>query len=433
MALPHEKIRELREKQQRAVAQAREHLDKITDETPEADRRSAETAHDAALAEYDRIGGQIKREEDQSAREAELIEAETRSREQRRPGQPDAEVDGARGGGKTKDELRATAFRSMLRYGMERLDPEHRAALGTQATLSDAESAALRAQGVVDSTAGGYLVPQGFMDELVVSLKAYGPMLDPGVTREIATTTGNLIPWPSMDDTANKGRRLTENTQVNTATLAFGVHQLFAFKYTTDVVLVSSELLQDSAIDPEQIVREAMAIRLGRVVNDDLTLGTGASMPTGIEYAAAAGYTAASATAISFDDMIELEHALDPLYRKMPGVRWMFHDTTLKALRKLKDGDGQYIWQPASVVAKAPATISGFGYEVNQSMPQIATGQRSVVFGDFQRYIVRRVKEFNVRRLNERYADFDQVGFIGFGRYDGALVDGKAMQALAHP
>ncbi len=113
-----------------------------------------------------------------------------------------------------------------------------------------------------------------------------------------------------MDDTGNQGRRLSENTVVNPTQLAFGVHQLFAFKYTTDVVLVANELLQDSAIDPEQIVRDAMAIRLGRVVNQDLTVGTGASMPTGIAYAASVGYTAASATAIAFDDMIETERSI---------------------------------------------------------------------------------------------------------------------------
>ncbi len=117
----------------------------------------------------------------------------------------------------------------------------------------------------------------------------------------------------------------------------------------------------------------------------------------------------------------------------MPGVRWQMHDTTLKALRKLKDGDGQYIWQPASVIAKAPASILGYDYEINQAMAQIATTNKSVLFGDHQRYVVRRVREFLVRRLNERYADFDQTAFIGFGRYDGALVDQKSIVALAHP
>lgn len=418
-------IKDMRIKQQTLVVQARSALEKITDDTTPADRTAAEGEHDAAMAEFDKLDASIAREE-------RLIDAEARAnpRDPRRPIGEDREVapDAA-----TAVEARSAAYRSYLRYGLEGLTPGERKLIGPQRSLATEGGGETRDQGVTDATAGGYLVPEGFSNELSVSMRAYGPMLDPGVTRELVTTTGNMIPWPSMDDTQNKGRRLGEGKQVNTATLAFGVHNLMAFKYTTDVVLVSSELLQDSAVDPETIVRDAMAIRLGRAVNDDLTLGTGASMPNGIEVAAAAGHVAAGAAVITFDDLIELEHALDPAYRKMPGVNWMFHDSTLKALRKLKDGDGQYIWQPASVVAKAPATISGYNYQVNQSMPAIGSGNRSVVFGDMNRYVVRRVKDFLVRRLNERYADFDQVGFIGFGRYDGALIDAAAVAALVHP
>lgn len=421
MGLPSEKMREIREKMLKASTEAREHLNAITDATPEADRLVSERAHDAAMAEFDRLDATFKREE-------RLNEAEARANpaDPRRPNGEDRSIED-----KPVDaELaRRDAYKAYLRYGLENLNPEERKLVGPQRRLDTAEG---RAQGVVDSTAGGYLVPQGFMDELIVATKAYGPMLDPGVTREIATNSGNLIPWPGMDDTANQGRRLTENTVVNTTQVSFNVHQLFAYKYTTDVVLVASELLQDSGVDPEQIIRDAMAVRLGRVVNSDLTLGTGASMPTGIEFAATEGYQAASQTAIGFDDLIELEHSLDPSYRVLPGVKMMFHDLTLKSLRKLKDGEGQYIWQPASVIAKAPATILGHDYVINQAMPQIGAGNKSVVFGDFQRYVVRRVKEFLVRRLNERYADLDQVGFIGFGRYDGALIDQKAMVALEH-
>lgn len=418
-------IRDMREKQQNKVKEARAALDKITDTSTADEIGAANREHDAFMAEYDTLGGRIDREE-------RLIEAEERmnQRDERRPLGDNREGDGDK---KTPKEKRAEAYTNYLRYGSENLTPEERKLIGSVRRLDPEAAEGRAAQGVGDSVAGGFLVPEGFMDELVVSTKAYGPMLDPGITREVATSAGNMIPWPSMNDTANQGRRLGENTQVNPVTLGFGAHNLYAFKYTSDVVLVSSELLQDSAIDPEQIIRDAMAERIGRVVNSDLTVGTGASMPTGIIFASKTPYTAGSATTISFDDMIELEHGLDPSYRKSPRTGWQFHDTTLKALRKLKDGDGQYIWQPASVVAKAPATISGYNYSINQAMDTIATGKKTVVFGDHSRYVVRRVREFLVRRLNERYADNDQVGFIGFGRYDGALVDDSAMVALLHP
>jgi len=429
MAAAIAELRAMREKQQNHVKQAREALAKITDATPEADRVAAEAEHDRHMGDFDVLQGRIDREEKLMEREAKLAE-----RDGNRPTYEDREV---QPGDQTPAEKRKAAFKNYQRYGGEGLRPEERDLLGKPRIFrADGEVIEARAQGITDSTAGGYLVPEGFQNELVVSMKAYGPMLDPGVTREIATTSGNLIPWPSMDDTANQGRRLTENTQVNTATLAFGVHQLFAFKYTTDVVLVGNELLQDAGVDPEQIIRDAMAIRMGRVVNNDLTVGTGASMPTGIAYAAALNpnnYSSASGTAIAFDDMIETEHSLDPDYRKLPGVRWQMHDTTLKALRKLKDGDGQYIWQPASVIAKAPATILGYDYLINQAMQQIGAGNIPVLFGDHQRYVVRRVKEFMIRRLVERYADYDQVGFIGFARYDGALVDHVGVVAMENP
>lgn len=418
------RLKQLREKQLNKVNEARSILDGVADDaTPEA-RADAERRHDAIMDEVDKIMAEVTREE-------RLADAEARSnpRDPRRPSGEDRSIEPTN---EDKAETRKKAFNAYLRYGAGELSPEEKDALGVFRRL-DPDKGEQRAMGVSDSTSGGYTVPQGFQDELVVSLKAYGPMLDPGITREIVTTSGNLLPWPSMDDTANKGRRIAENTTVNTTALAFGVKNLMAWKYTTDVVPVASELLQDSALDIEQVIRDAMAIRLGRIVNEEMTTGTGGTMPDGIAHAAPSGYTAASATAISFDDMIELEHSLDPLYRKMPGVRWQFADSTLKALRKLKDGDGQYIWQPASVVAKAPATIQGYSYEVNQAMAAIATGKRSVVFGDHNRYVVRRVREFLVRRLNERYADNDQVGFIGFARYDGALVDSKAIVGLDHP
>lgn len=428
MADPAVAIRDMREKQQNKVKQARAVMDGLTDSSTEAEITEANRQHDAFMAEYDTLQGRIDREEQLAEREAKL-----NARDPDRPHYEDRSADP--NSPDAAKALRAKAFKSYLRYGAEGMTAEERKAFGRPRVYRAGQDGDLeeRAQGITDSTAGGYLVPEGFENELIVSMKAYGPMLDPGITREIATTSGNIIPWPSMDDTANQGRRLSENTQVNPTAVKFGVHNLYAYKYTTDVVLVSNELLADAGVDPETIVRDAMAIRMGRVVNQDLTVGTGASMPTGIAFAATAGFTAASSTAIAFDDMIETEHSLDPAYRKLPGVRWQFHDTTLKSLRKLKDGDGQYIWQPASVIAKAPATILGYDYEINQAMAQIATGNKSVVFGDHQRYVVRRVREFMIRRLVERYADFDQVGFIGFARYDGAQIDAKGFTALVHP
>jgi HK97 family phage major capsid protein len=322
----------------------------------------------------------------------------------------------------TLDEQRAAAFRSWLRNDVQGMAPEERKILRE-----------LRAQSTADG-AGGYTIPQGFMAELVLSLKMWGPMLDPGLTRQLVTATGNQIDWPTMNDTANMAYRLGENTPAaNEGDLAFGNKQLDAYKYGSGPILVSSELMQDSAFDIEAIVRAAMAERFARKVSLDLTVGDGVGDPNGIVTASTQGFVAAAAANISFDDLIELQHSIDPAYRSDPTCRWMFHDGTLKRLRKLKDLEGRYIWQPADARAGASAVILDHPYVINQDMPQVGVSAKSVLFGAFNRYIVRRVQEVAIKRADQRYVEFDQVGFLAFARFDGELLDNAAVKHLAHP
>ena len=268
------------------------------------------------------------------------------------------------------------------------------------------------------------------MAELVKSLKAWGPMLDPGVTRRIDTATGNSLTMPTMDDTSNTGALIAENTVVTLAEIAFGTKVLDAFKYTSGVVLVSSELLQDSAIDVEAIVRDAMSERIARIGNPHLTTGTGSGQPDGIVTASTLGKTAAAQQAVTFDEIIDLEHSVDPAYRNDPSCRFMFNDAMLKIVRKLKDGEGRYIWQPADMKAGLASNIDGYPYSINQAMAAVTTGNKTILFGAFNKYVVRMVLQFAIRRLVERYADYDQTGFIGFTRLDGELLDTAAVKHL---
>ncbi|MDW9376798.1 phage major capsid protein [Sinorhizobium meliloti] len=407
-------ITELREKQQKLVSDARALLADIKDDTAEARVAELESQHDTAMAEYDRLEARIKREEALEARERDLNAADDR-----RPNGEDRSVQGGRH--ENADEARTAAFRSYLRHGLEDMPAEERKIVRE-----------MRAQAVGTDSKGGYLVPEGFMAELVKSLKAWGPMLDPGITRVLTTTAGNSIPWPTMDDTSNEGALIGENTQVTESEVAFGTKTLEAYKYTSGVVLVSAELLQDSAIDVEGTVRSAMAERIGRIGNRHLTVGTGSSQPNGIVTAATAVTGVAAAAAITFDNLIDLFHAVDPAYRDDPSARWMFNDGTLKALRKIKDVEDRYVWQPADVRTGAPATILEKPYSINQAVAAIGASNKSVVFGAFNRYVVRMVREFAIRRLVERYADYDQTGFIGFTRLDGELLDAAAVKTLQH-
>src|SRR5690606_11276142 len=151
-------------------------------------------------------------------------------------------------------------------------------------------------------------------------------MNDGGIVRRIETATGNAIPWPTLDDTSNKGSLLTENTQVNPQDLTFNTKTLNAYKYSSDLILVSNELLQDSALDVESIIRMALAERIGRILNEHFTTADGSSKPHGIVTASSLGVTAASQSAITADELIDLEHSVDPAYRSDPSCRFMFND-----------------------------------------------------------------------------------------------------------
>lgn len=424
----HEKLKELREKQQKLVADARAKMDEIKDDTPEPRAKEIEAEYDRMMAEYDRLDGEAKtleqrldRAQQLSDREASLEESRSRP-DPRRPTGGDIMLPNGPEAKEIADQRRE-AFVAYLRYGTSGLTSEQRKLL-VHAPVEQ------RAQGTQVGTQGGYFTPQGFMDEVMVSLKAWGPMLDPGITRVLRTASGNEIPWPTLDDTANEGSLIGENVQVTELEVVAGTKNIAAYKYTSRVILVAAELLQDAAVDVEGLIRSAMAERCGRIGNKHLTTGDGSSKPNGIVTAAAAGVTAASATAIAMDELIDLEHAVDPAYRASPNCRFMFNDSTLKAIRKLKDGEGRYLWQPADARAGAPATLLNYAYSVNQAMASIATGNKTVVFGDFSRYVTRVVNEFAVRRLVERYADYDQIGFIGFMRLDGELIDTGAVKVL---
>lgn len=407
-------IAELRAKQEKLVADARSALADIKDDTAEDRATELNGQHDRAMAEYDRLEARIAREQKLAEREAELNAADDR----RPNGEDRAVVPGA--SEKTDAEKYADAFRTFVRGGRSSLSAEQR---GVLKQYED------RAQSVGTPSAGGYLVPVIFQEELVKSLKAWGPMLDPGVTRMLTTATGAALTFPTMNDTANTGAIIAENTQVSLAEIAFGTKTIDAFKYTSGVVLVSDELLQDSVLDVEAVIRDAMSERIGRIANTHLTTGDGSSKPNGIVTAATAVEGSDDVT-VTFDDLIDLEHSVDPAYRSDPSCKWMFNDSTLKALRKIKNLEGDYIWQPADVRAGAPAQILGYGYAINQAVASIGASAKPVVFGAFNKYIVRNVKEFAIKRLVERYADYGQVGFIGFTRFDGELLDAAAVKVL---
>jgi HK97 family phage major capsid protein len=291
--------------------------------------------------------------------------------------------------------------------------------------------------GTTSGVAGGYLVPAGFQFEVENATKYYAPLLDGSVIRTIETAGGGLLPFPTENDTTQQASILADAVQDSEQGVAFGVVNFGAYKYTSRIVRVSVELLQDSAFNMESLLADAFGKRFGRKFESDLTVGSGVSAPKGIITAVIAsgatpivgagsnvndGQGSAAYSTIGTPDLVNLEHSVDSSYRR--GAKWMLHDSTAKVLKNLLDKYGRPIWVPGLAV-NAPDTILGYPYVINQSMATVAasTNPATVAFGDFQKYIVRKVKDMSVLRLNERYADFGQVGFISFMRIDGNLVD----------
>lgn len=307
------------------------------------------------------------------------------------------------------DAQRIAAQRSGLELGNNRLSFQ----LGAKAPKNIAEA---RAQSLSGS-AGGYTVPQGFLNQLETSLLAFGGMRE--VATIIRTGEGNDLPIPTVSDHSNVGAILAENTQVAEQDVTFGQITLKAYKYSSKLIRVSAELLQDTAIDLESFIGGALGERIARILNTHFTTGDNSSKPQGIS-ASGSSVTAAATGAVTYAELVDLQHSLDPAYRA--NARFMMHDSTFKAIRKLVDDQNRPIFQP-DISASSPGTLLGSPIVINQDVATMAASAKAIYFGDFSKYIIRDVQDFTLLRLEERYADYHQVGFVGFSRHDGRILD----------
>ena len=276
------------------------------------------------------------------------------------------------------------------------------------------------AQATTPGSAGGDLIPEGFVYEVERALLAYGGMRQ--VSSVIRTATGATLPWPTVNDTNQTGAILAENSQVSDQDVTFSSTDLGAFKYTSKQVLVSEELMTDSFMDFGSLLGSLLGERIARILNENFTTGSGSGQPNGVITAASSGKTADSATAITASEVIDLFHSVDPSYRDGPSSVWMCNDSTVAAIRKLTDDQGQFLWQPG-MQAGIPDRLYGRQVVVNQIMQDIGASEYPLIFGDFSLYKIRDVAGVRLYRLGERYRDYDQVGFVIFSRHDGNLIN----------
>jgi HK97 family phage major capsid protein len=417
------------------------------------------TAFDGFMGEADTIKLDIDRMERAEAADAELRGSQRPPNDPVGGGQPDAIGEyrtalrrhGAKAIELVRPETRALvekyneqywqAFRNVSLRGLSGVSDEDRAAFtGTRKEFRD--------MGISVSTDGGYFVPQGYVYKIEEAMKYYGDMLN---TSEILdTASGQPLPYPTDNDVSNMGEITGEGQQVTEQDVTTGRIMFGAEKFDSKIVKVSLELLQDSAFDIESYLQKKFAIRMGRIYNNKFTVGQGNSAspvePTGIITATVAnngtpqlwgggsgpGIPVIAAgdpnnaspdggSQVGWPDLVNLEHSVDPLYRKQ-GAKWMMHDTTLRFLKTTTDKYGRPLFLPG-VAVNAPDTIYGYPFSINNDMAQIADNAVTVAFGQLNKYLIRRVKEFALVVLRERFIDYGQIGYLGFSRADGNLLD----------
>ena len=271
-------------------------------------------------------------------------------------------------------------------------------------------------------TEGGYLCPDTFENQLVTGLTAKNVVR--GLAHVISTSSGqHKIPVVANRGTASW---VEEEGPIPEGDDTFGL-QFFGGHKVGSLIKVSEVLLNDSAFDLEAYFVAEFARRIGNKEEEAFLNGDGAGKPTGILNDAEVGVTAASATAITADELIDLFYSLPAPYRA--NAVWVMNDSTMRYIRKLKDTTGQFLWQKALHEGEHE-TLLGKPIYHSPFAPEVAAGAKPILFGDLSYYWIGDRKGITFRRLNERYADTGQVGFLASKRLDGKLILPEAIKCL---
>ena len=395
-------ILELREKRAKAWEAAKAFLDSHRKEngTLSAEDDAAYTKMEQEITD---LGKEIERLERQEAFDAEL------NRPVNKPltGKPGGkEADGEDKTGRASDDYRKN-FWNAMRSKVPMPAVTNALQIGT-----DSE--------------GGYLVPDEYERTLVESLEEENIFRQ--MAKVIKTSSGDRkIPVVAGRGTASW---IDEEGAFPESDDSFGQVSIGAYKLGT-MIKVSEELLNDSVFDLQSYISREFARRIGAKEEEAFFTGNGTGKPLGVLAAtggAETGVTAASSTAVTADELMDLYYSLKSPYRKKSV--WVLNDSTIKAVRKLKDSTGQYLWQP-SLTAGAPDTILGRPVKTSAYMPAIAAGAKTIAFGDFSYYWIADRQGRSFKRLNELYAASGQVGFLASQRVDGKLILAEAVKVLA--
>ena len=401
-------IQDLRERR----ASLATNLHKLLEDNPgQAWNKDHQATYDQSMAEIETIDAEVKRinavlEAIKDAAETSQIRnvVERKAHDQKRP-----------------EHL--NAFWKLMKNGEKLMTPEEWGVLRNTMSVGTAAQ-------------GGYTVPTEVATSVADALKAYGGMR--AVAEVFRTAAGNDINFPTSDGTSETGELIGENTTATGADPSFGVVTIKTYKFSSKIVAVPFELLQDTSIDMEGFINKRLVTRLGRVTNTYFTTGTGTGQPNGVVTAAASGKvgTTGQTTTVIFDDLVDLVHSVDPAYRALGNCRFMLNDASLKVIRKLKDSQGRPIFLPGydGLAGAMPDTILGYPVTVNQDVATMAANAKSILFGDFTFYKIRDAMDIQMFRFDDSaYIKLGQIGFLAWMRSGGNFVDvGGAVKYYAN-
>ena len=308
-------------------------------------------------------------------------------------------------------QSRTAVFGKYLKRGLAGLNAEERA----QLTSSD--------------TAGGYLVPEGFSGVLDVATEFTGQV--ERVAKKLDTASGNPLDYPTINDTSNDAAIATEGQATSETDMTFGNVAFTSYNYTS-LVRVSKQLIDDAGFDLNSFLIEALGERIARATNADFTIGNGTDKPKGIVAESVQGAEVATSGALVAQDVLNLIHSVDPSYRNKPSFGLMCSGTIMAAIQKLGIGSSNDypIFMP-SMTPGQPDKLFGYNvYYNNDMLSDLGAAQKVLIAADFDKYVVRRAGGINLIRLDERYMDEMEVGFLVSARRDGHAVDTRAIKAL---
>ena len=367
---------------------------------------------DAVLAEVETIDGEIARanrvaqlaaNDDPTAQHTIALQAATKT--------PGAHI-----------KSDADAIKAFLRGGISGLSAEQRQVM-TARQNPDIRAA----MSTTTPTEGGYTTALEYQRSLEEAMKQFGGIR--AAATVFQTATGTQMQFPTADATAEEGEIVGQSVAVSGQDTTFGLTTLDVYKYSSKKIALPFELLQDSFIDIEAYIMTLLATRLGRITSRHFLTGTGTGQPFGLVPRTSLGKagTTGQTLNITYDDLVDLEHSVDPAYRSNPGVGYMMHDSSLKVIRKIKDTQGRPIFVPGYEQGNpggAPDRVMGRIINIAQEMPVMAANAKSVLFGDFRKYLIRDVMDLTMFRMTDSaFTLLGQVGFVAFMRSGGNLVD----------